>query len=123
MRSYFRDTKTGPEDYDAIFTGDLGKVGSECLYELMEGYGYNIRLNHSDCGLMIFDTQKQDVHAGGSGCGCAASVLCSTVLPDILVGNLKNVLFMATGALMSPTSGMQGLSIPGVAHLVNIRKQ
>lgn len=123
IRSYFEDTDTKPQDYDAIFTGDLGAVGSECLYELVNDYGYDIKGKHKDCGLLLFDTKKQDVHAGGSGCGCAASVLCSTVLPDLISGKLTNVLFMATGALMSPTSGMQGLTIPGVAHIVNIKRE
>lgn len=121
MKWYFDDTGTKPQDYDAVFTGDLGEVGSGCLYELMDRYGYDIQGKHKDCGLILFDKDKQDVHAGGSGCGCAASVLCSTVLPDLLSGKLNNVLFMATGALMSPTSGMQGLSIPGVAHMVNLK--
>lgn len=119
--SFFQDTETSPSDYDGIFTGDLGEVGSKCMYKLMEDSGYGIGDVHNDCGLMMFDRKNQDVHAGGSGCGCAASVLCSTVLPQIISGELKNILFMATGALMSPTSGMQGLTIPGVAHLVNLR--
>ena len=123
LKSFFEDTDTHPSDYDGIFTGDLGLVGSKCLYKLLESDGYSIRDIHNDCGPMIFDRDKQDVHAGGSGCGCAASVLCSTVLPQILSGELENVLFMATGALMSPTSGLQGLSIPGVAHVVNVRKK
>ena len=122
MKSYFDDTGTQPSDYDCIFTGDLGVVGSECLYELMTQQGYDIKGKHKDCGLMIFDRKTQDVHGGGSGCGCAASVLCSTVLPDLISGKINNVLFMATGALLSPTSGLQGLSIPGVAHMVNISK-
>lgn len=117
---FFKDTHTNPGDYDLIFTGDLGYVGSGCLYELTDKSGYDIRHNHKDCGLMIFDRDSQDVHAGGSGCGCAASVLCSTVLPEMLRGEYKNILFIATGALMSPTSGMQGQTIPGVAHLVNL---
>ena len=79
------------------------------------------RLNHNDCGLMIFDRSKQDVHAGGSGCGCSGSVLCSYVLQSMLEKKFKNVLFMATGALMSPTSTQQGESIPSIAHLINIR--
>ena len=76
--------------------------------------------NHHDCGLLLFDRDKQDVHAGGSGCGCSAGVLCSTILPAMRQGSLKNILFLATGALMSPTSSQQGESIPGIAHLVHI---
>jgi stage V sporulation protein AD len=120
---YFQDTDTKPEDYDLILTGDLGLVGSRCLYELMSREGFDIKDKHNDCGLMIFDRDKQDVHAGGSGCGCAGSVLCSTILPGMLKGNNTNILFMATGALMSPTSSMQGETIPAVAHLVNLKLQ
>lgn len=120
LLEFFNDTDTKPKDYDLILTGDLGKVGTGCLYELMSKEGLNIKHNHKDCGLMIFDIEKQDVHAGGSGCGCAGSVLCSTILPEILKGKYNNILFMATGALMSPTSSMQGETIPSVAHLVNL---
>lgn len=123
MTDYFNDTKTVPQDYDAIFTGDLGQVGSDCLYELMKQNGYDVKGKHRDCGLMIYYREKQDVHAGGSGCGCAASVLTSAILPKVVSGEYENILFMATGALMSPTSAMQGLSIPGVAHIVNIQKE
>lgn len=117
---YFSDTGTKPEDYDRIFTGDLGAVGSAVLHELFERKGLDIRLNHSDCGMMIFDRQAQDVHAGGSGCGCCASVLCSKILGDLAAGRLKNILFVATGALLSTTTAQQGKSIPAIAHLLNI---
>ena len=120
--NFFNDTDTSPEDYDCIFTGDLGKVGSDLLYILTENDGYYIREKHKDCGLLIFDRKKQDVHAGGSGCGCSASVLNSYVFHHFESGEYKNVLFMSTGALLSPTSTMQGESIPGISHLVNIRK-
>lgn len=120
--SFFSDTNTSPNDYDCIFTGDLGKVGSDLLYILTENEGYYIREKHKDCGLLIFDRKKQDVHAGGSGCGCSASVLNSYVFHRFESGEYKNVLFMSTGALLSPTSTMQGESIPGISHLVNIRK-
>ena len=118
--NFLRDTGTSPRDYDLILTGDLGLVGTECLYELLGSDGVDLSGVHNDAGLMIFDRVAQDVHAGGSGCGCCASVLCASVLPDMLAGRLKNVLLIATGALMSPTSSMQGESIPAVAHLVNI---
>lgn len=120
ISDFLNDTGTKGEDYDLILTGDLGHVGSECLYDLLEHDGINIRSNHNDCGKMIFDRKKQDVHAGGSGCGCCASTLCSAILPKLVSGELKNILFIATGALMSPTSSAQGESIPAVAHLVNI---
>ena len=121
LTEFFKDTKTSPGDYDAIFTGDLGKVGTELLYTMTEQNGYSIKGKHKDCGLMIFDSVKQDVHAGGSGCGCSASVLNSFVLRRFESGEFKNVIFMSTGALLSPTSTMQGESIPGITHLVNIR--
>lgn len=117
---FFRDTDFSPEDFDKIYTGDLGQVGTELLHELTNKEGLNLRKNHEDCGLLIFDREKQDVHAGGSGCGCSASVLCSRILSSVEKGEMSNVLFIATGALMSPTSCQQGESIPCVAHLVGI---
>lgn len=117
---FFKDTATSPDDYDRIYTGDLGQVGTDVLHELMMTEGYDISNVHRDCGLMIFDREKQDVHAGGSGCGCGASVLCSKILSDMENGKLSNVLFIATGALMSPTANQQGESIPSVAHLVHL---
>lgn len=118
---FFNDTKTLPADFDAIFTGDLGYVGSNLLYEILAKEGLVIKNKHKDCGLMIFDREKQDVHAGGSGCGCCASVLCSHILKSMEEGKYKNVLFIATGALLSPTTTQQGESIPGVSHLVHLR--
>lgn len=106
--------------FDLILTGDLGKVGSEILIELFQRDNVDISGKHNDCGLMLYDLEKQDVHAGGSGCGCSASVLCGHILPEIAKGNLKNVLFAATGALMSPTIVQQGESIPGISHAVHI---
>lgn len=120
LAAYFEDTNTLPDDYDLILTGDLGEVGSKALYELTARDGFYIQKKHNDCGLMIFERTKQDVHAGGSGCGCAASVLCSKILGDMQSRRLKNILFTATGALMSPTSCGQGENIPSIAHLVNI---
>lgn len=119
---FFSDTGTKAENYDIIFTGDLGYVGTNLLYELLEREKTDIRCRHSDCGLIIFDREKQDVHAGASGCGCSASVLCSYILHRIEKGDFKNILFMSTGALLSPTSSFQGSSIPGIAHLLNIKK-
>ena len=122
LLNFFNDTETKPEDYDIIFTGDLGYVGTNLLYELLEREGIDIRCRHSDCGTLIFDREKQDVHAGGSGCGCSASVLCSYIMHRLEKGDFGNILFMSTGALMSPTSSFQGESIPGIAHLLNIKK-
>lgn len=105
-----------------ILTGDLGAVGKELLLELcLKEYDTDISPVHNDCGLMIYDRESQDVHAGGSGCGCSGSVLCSHILNRIRNGELKSVLFVATGALMSPVSSLQGESIPGIAHGVLIK--
>ncbi len=118
---YFSDTSTGCHNYDLIVTGDLGKVGTDILYELLDKENIDIRERHKDCGLMIFDLDKQDVHAGGSGCGCSGSVLCSYLLKNMLKRKYNDILFIATGALMSPTIVQQGESIPGIAHLVHLR--
>ena len=121
LEDFFCDTATKPDDYDLILTGDLGEVGSKLMKELLERDGIHIKNNHKDCGLLIYDQKAQDVHAGGSGCGCSATVLCSIILNKLKNNELKNILFMATGALMSPTSTQQGESIPSVAHLINIK--
>jgi stage V sporulation protein AD len=121
LLDYFNDTGTNPQDYDLILTGDLGLVGSNLLDDLMEREGKDIRPLHNDCGLMIYDREKQDVHAGGSGCGCSAAILCAPIFQQMSVGQLHKVLFVGTGALMSPTSSQQGESIPGVAHLVYLQ--
>ncbi|MEE0945314.1 MAG: hypothetical protein U0M42_00625 [Acutalibacteraceae bacterium] len=118
---FLSDTGTKPEDYDMIYTGDLGTVGTALLYELCEKKGVKLSPYHSDFGSMIFDIEKQDVHAGGSGCGCSASMMCSYIMDEMSKGNQKNILYCATGALLSPTSVMQGESIPGICHLVNIK--
>ena len=121
--SYFRDTQTSPEDYDMIFTGDLGAVGSKAFYELLKNEGVFLKNRHRDCGMMIFDRTSQDVHAGGSGCGCCASVLCSEILNGLRDGKYKNILFMATGALLSVTSVGQKKTIPSIAHLVYFKSE
>ena len=108
------------DDFDFIVTGDLGLVGSSVLYELFDKDKINLKKKHKDCGLMLYDLKKQDVHAGGSGCGCGASVLCGYFLREISAGRISDILFVATGALMSPTIIQQGESIPGVAHAVHI---
>lgn len=119
--NFLKDTRTTVEDYDIVYTGDLGYVGTNLFYDLLERENIDIRCRHSDCGLIIFDRENQDVHAGGSGCGCSASVLCSFIMHRFEECDFKNILFMSTGALMSPTSMFQGESIPGIAHLLNIR--
>lgn len=120
IKAYFHDTHEHIENFDAIITGDLGKVGSQLLCELLERDGINIRDKHLDCGCLIYDFEQQDIHAGGSGCGCCASVLCAHFLPKLERGELKRVLFCATGALMSPTVVQQGESIPGICHLAEL---
>ena len=119
LKDFFLETGSSPEDYDGIFTGDLGCVGSVLLKELMEKEGIQLS-NHNDCGLMIFDRERQNVQSGASGCGCSGCVLSSHILPQMEEGHYKKILFMATGALLSPTTAMQGESIPGIAHLVEI---
>lgn len=118
LMALFRDTHTTAQDYDLIVTGDLGQVGHDLLLQLMQEE--NMPLDEDrcrDCGMMIYDA-KQDVHAGGSGCGCSASVLNGFLLPEMQQGAIGRMIFMATGALMSLTSSQQGESIPGVAHAV-----
>lgn len=117
---FFRDTSTSFNDYDMIYTGDLGKIGSELFYQLLQKEGIKVLNNHKDCGMMIFDKGDLDVHSGGSGCGCCASVLGAHILKKLHEKELKSVLVMATGALLSPTSVGQNETIPSVAHLVNI---
>ena len=121
---FLKDTNTKPEDYDLILTGDLGSTGSALLKELMrKEYCTDIGSVHNDCGMMIYDLKAQDMHSGGSGCGCSASVVCSYILDRIKSKELKNVLFVGTGALRSPTSSMQKESIPGIAHGVLLKAE
>lgn len=115
---FFKESGKRMEDFDHIVTGDLGFTGSEILYKLFDMDGVDIRDKHLDCGKLLYDRQKQDVHSGGSGCGCAASVSCAYLLPKVQTGELNNILIAATGALLSPTVNMQGESIPGISHAV-----
>ena len=120
IRAHFQDLNTGPEDFDLIVTGDLGQVGKELLMDLARREGISLGGKLTDCGNLVFDNTKQDVHAGGSGCGCSAITLCAEFLPKLASGKLKKILFCGTGALLSPTSTQQGLPIPGVCHAVVI---
>lgn len=120
IRTHFDDLHLSPTDYDLIVTGDLGSVGKELLLQLFRRDGIGIGGVYDDCGTMIFDLQKQDVHAGGSGCGCSAVVLCGYLLRQMAKGKLKHILFCGTGALLSPLSSQQGESIPGICHAVSI---
>lgn len=120
IQNFLSDTGTLPDDYDMILTGDLGAVGSKLLEELLNKENIDISKQHTDCGLLIYNPGDGDINAGASGCGCSASVLCSYILKRMEEKMLKNILFCATGALMSPTSNQQGETIPGVAHLVHL---
>ena len=115
---FFNESGKNPDDFDRIITGDLGEIGSELLHKLFERDGVDISGIHLDCGKLLYDPQTQDVHSGGSGCGCVASVSCAYLLPKLQSGELNNILLAATGALMSPTMTQQGESIPAVSHAV-----
>ena len=103
-------------DYDRIITGDLGYVGQSILFDLVRKQGRDIKVNHMDCGMTIFDQKTQDTHAGGSGCGCAATTLSAYILPKLESGEWRKILFVPTGALMSTVSFNEGESVPGIAH-------
>jgi stage V sporulation protein AD len=121
IRGHFDDLSCGPEDFDLIVTGDLGQLGKELLMELFEKEGIPLGGKLADCGNLVFDNTKQDVHSGGSGCGCSAITLCSNLLGRLNSGKLNKLLFCGTGALLSPTSTQQGLPIPGICHAVCIK--
>ena len=123
LRAHFRDTGRGPEDYDAIFTGDLGALGHDILAALFHADGIELGPRYMDCGVLIYDLVTQDVNAGGSGCGCCASVLGGHILKGLEDGVWRRVLFAATGALMSPTSSQQGESIPGICHALVLERE
>ena len=120
LTKYFTDTGSRPEDFDMILTGDLGLEGHSITVAFMKAAGYDIEKVYNDCGLMLYSRDAQDVHCGGSGCGCSASVICGHIMKRFAGGELHNVLYLATGALMSPDSLKQGGTIPGIAHLVHI---
>ena len=120
LSAHFSDLKRSPNDYDIIVTGDLGSIGASILRDLFSSDGISLGERHRDCGMLIFDPETQDTHAGGSGCGCSASVLCGELLNGMRGGKWRRLLFAATGALMSPTSSMQGESIPSVCCAVSI---
>ncbi len=120
IRAHFEDMGTSPDDYDLIVTGDLGQHGKELLMEMGRREGVPLGGKLTDCGTLVFDNTTQDVHAGGSGCGCSAITLCGYLLDQLNRGKLRKILFCGTGALLSPTSTQQGLPIPGVCHAVCI---
>ena len=123
IRAHFRDTGRGPEDYGAIFTGDLGALGHDILQALFKADGLELGPRYMDCGVLIYDLATQEVNAGGSGCGCSAAVLAGHILRAMEDGVWQRVLFAATGALMSPTSAQQGESIPGICHALVLERE
>lgn len=123
ISKYFEETGLSPSSFDLILTGDLGAEGHGIVLDYLLRYGIDISENYNDCGLMIYDIKSQDMHAGGSGCGCSASVICGHIMKRFENGELSDILYIATGALMSPSTSKQGLSIPGIAHLVRIKSE
>ena len=120
IATHLEDMGEKPDAYDKIITGDLGYVGQTILIDLLKERGIDIYQQHMDCGIEIFDREEQDTHAGASGCGCSASVLCSYILGEVAKGTWKKVLFVPTGALFSPVTANEGNTIPGIAHGVVI---
>lgn len=118
----FEDFGVDESWYDKIITGDLGEVGQKILLDFMRNEGHDLTGRHMDCGLEIYEKETQDTHAGGSGCGCAAVTLCAHILPKLLDGTWKRVLFLPTGALLSTVSFNEGQSIPGIAHAVILER-
>lgn len=120
LLAYFRESGDSPDDYDAIVTGDLGKEGSSLLTILLEKEGLSLLDRHKDCGCLLYDEDRQDIHAGASGCGCIASLLACHFLPQLENGSLKRILAVGTGAMMNPAALLQGDNILGVAHLIKL---
>ena len=120
ISTHFADTGRKPSDYDLIVTGDLGKLGKEIVLDFFHQDGVELAARYDDCGVLLFDLEGQDVHCGGSGCGCSAAVLTGYLLNGMREGKWNRILFCGTGALLSPTSTMQGESVPGICHAVAI---
>lgn len=118
--AHLNDTGFIPDDYDLIITGDLGHIGHEIALEMLKKKGYDLSDKLDDCGIRVFDSEKQDTHAGGSGCACSAVVFCGYLYEQLKLKDLNKILLVATGALLSPTSSLQGESIPSIAHAVTI---
>lgn len=123
IKAHFKDLQTTADAYDLIVTGDLGQLGKDILLDMAQHEGISLRGKLTDCGTMVFDCVKQDVHCGGSGCGCSAITLCGYLLNQLNEKKLRKILFCGTGALLSPTSTQQGLPIPGVCHAVCIESE
>ena len=120
IKAHLNDLQRSLNDYDLVITGDLGQIGKELLLTMAQRDGLQLGGKLCDCGTLIFDVLKQDVHAGGSGCGCSAITLCGHLLNELQSGKWKRILFCGTGALLSPTSTQQGLPIPGICHALCI---
>lgn len=120
LLTHFADTGRNPNYYDAIISGDLGKIGKDIAIDIAMSKGFNIKSNYNDCGLLIFDNNSQDTHAGGSGCACCGTVFSGFLFKQLKEKKIKKLLLIATGALMNSTSSQQGESIPGIAHAVSI---
>ena len=118
LAAFFRETSTSPADYDRIFTGDLGELGHSIVVDFFARDGIDLSTNYQDCGMLLYDRKAQDMHAGGSGCGCAASVFNGYILRQMQTRAWNRILFAPTGALLSPVSSGQGESIPGICHLL-----
>lgn len=118
--THFKDTGINPSYYDGIFTGDLGTIGKEILTELALTKGYNIKNNYDDCGVLMFDRKRQDVHSGGSGCACIATIFSGYLFNKLKQKEYNKILLIATGALTNSTTAQQGESIPGIAHAISI---
>ena len=118
--THFKDTGRNPSYYDGIFTGDLGTFGKEILTELALTKGYNIKNNYDDCGVLMFDRKRQDVHSGGSGCACIATIFSGYLFNKLKQKEYNKILLIATGALTNSTTAQQGESIPGIAHAISI---
>lgn len=119
---HLKDFGRKPEYYDHIVTGDLGYVGKQAVIDLLQQKGIDISGNHMDCGIEIFDQKTQDTHAGGSGCGCAATVLSAYLLKQLEDKKWNRILFVPTGALLSKVSFNEGNTVPGIAHAVVIER-
>ena len=120
LKRYLSCGEIAIDEIDLIITGDLGYEGGSIMCDLLAAEGYDIKSKYNDCGMIIYNREEQDMHSGGSGCGCSAVVMASYIIPKIERGELKNVLFIGTGAMMSPSSIQQGLSIPAVGHLLRL---
>jgi stage V sporulation protein AD len=120
IKQHLQDMQRPLSYYDLVVTGDLGDTGKNIAEKLLSQAGIEPCSNYEDCGVSLFDLEQSGINSGASGCGCSASMLCGPLLKKITDGDIHKLLFVATGALMSPISSWQGESIPGIAHAVAI---